>query len=65
MEKIVILNGTSEEDNMLFDCLRILFPECEIQIRSGNNDSSRDVSINQENSHKRDGWKKDGENLDY
>ena len=64
MEKIVILSGASEEDGMLIDCLRILFPECELQIRSGDNDSSRDLPVNQENSHRRNEWKKNGQNLD-
>jgi hypothetical protein len=33
MEKIVILCGPDEEDRMLTACLRILFPECEIQVQ--------------------------------
>jgi len=34
MEKIVILNDASEEDNILIACLRILFPQCEILVLS-------------------------------
>jgi len=34
MNKIVILNGTSERDDSLIECLNILFPECEIEIQS-------------------------------
>ena len=34
MDKIVILNGNSERDDSLIECLNILFPECEIEIQS-------------------------------
>jgi hypothetical protein len=34
MEKIVVLNGFSEEDGMLINCLKVLFPECEIRVGS-------------------------------
>ena len=34
MEKIVILNSPCERDSILIACLRILFPECEIEVRS-------------------------------
>jgi len=33
MEKIVILNASSKGHEMLISCLRILFPECQIQIQ--------------------------------
>jgi len=32
MEKIVIIAGDSEADEILVSCLRMLFPEVEIQI---------------------------------
>ena len=37
MKKIVILKGSSIdsiEENVLSECLRIMFPECDIEIRS-------------------------------
>jgi hypothetical protein len=33
VKKIVILGGSSEEGVVLNACLRLLFPECEIQIQ--------------------------------
>jgi hypothetical protein len=33
MKKIVILCDPSEENDRLITCLRILFPECEIQVQ--------------------------------
>lgn len=41
MERIVVLTGGSENDGKLIECLKMLFPECEIEIQqrmSGNND---------------------------
>ena len=35
MGKIVILNGPSEGEAALMECLRFLFPECEIEVQSG------------------------------
>jgi len=35
MEKIVIINGDTEEAARLRSCLRLLFPECEIQVSPG------------------------------
>jgi len=34
MEKIVILTDNSEKDDMLIECLSMLFPECKIEILS-------------------------------
>jgi hypothetical protein len=34
MERIVILSNPSEEDDILIACLQILFPECEVQVKS-------------------------------
>lgn len=33
MDKIVILRGNSERENSLIECLNILFPGCEIEIK--------------------------------
>lgn len=41
MEKIVVLTGGSENDSKLIECLKMLFPECEIDVQqrmSGNNE---------------------------
>ena len=35
MEKIVIISDRPEEDGSLVTCLSVLFPECEIQVFSG------------------------------
>ena len=34
VKKIVVLNGHSEQDELLMACLRWLFPECDIQVQS-------------------------------
>jgi len=34
MDKIIILTRHAEADDRLIECLAMLFPECEIQIRS-------------------------------
>ena len=34
MKKIILLREQSEGDDLLVSCLRIMFPECEIQVRS-------------------------------
>lgn len=34
MNKILIMNGYSKQDDLLVACLHILFPECEIQVQS-------------------------------
>jgi len=34
MDKIVILSSNSERNDSLFECLSMLFPECEIEIQS-------------------------------
>ena len=34
MEKIVVLTGDPKTDNNLAKCLKMLFPECEIEVRS-------------------------------
>lgn len=34
MEKIVVLRNLAEENTILVQCLRMVFPECEIEIRS-------------------------------
>ena len=33
MEKIVVLAGNTDQDSKLIKCLKMLFPECEIDIR--------------------------------
>lgn len=43
MKKIVILNATSEENEMLIECLRLLFPDCEIQGQSKRMESAKEV----------------------
>ncbi len=39
MEKIVVLTGNLDNDSKLIECLKVLFPECEIDVqeRKGNN----------------------------
>ena len=34
MEKIVILSNRQVENALLLSCLKVLFPECQIEIRS-------------------------------
>ena len=34
MEKIVVLRNPAEENTILVQCLQMLFPECEIEVRS-------------------------------
>lgn len=34
MEKIILLTGKSERDEKLVSCLRKLFPDCEIELKS-------------------------------
>ena len=46
MEKIVILKRPSEKDDLLISCLRILFPECEIEVQSGQFESPKDIQTN-------------------
>ena len=43
MDRIVIVTDSSEENDMLITCLRMLFPECEIQIVSSRTESPGDV----------------------
>ena len=43
MNKIVLLTDCPERGNMLIECLRILFPECEIQVLSKQMGTFRDV----------------------
>ena len=33
MEKIVVLTNGLDQDNKLIECLKIIFPECEIDIQ--------------------------------
>ncbi len=33
MEKIIVLTGGSDQDENLIDCLKNLFPDCEIEIQ--------------------------------
>ena len=42
MEKIVVLTGETEHDETLIKCLRMLFPECEIEIQSKQPDITND-----------------------
>ncbi len=34
MEKIVVMSGGTDQDSKLIECLRALFPECEIDIQN-------------------------------
>jgi hypothetical protein len=34
MEKIVVMSGGTDHDSNLIECLRVLFPECEIDIQN-------------------------------
>jgi len=45
MKKIVIKTDCPEADNVLIACIRMLFPECEIQILPVRMKSSKDVSM--------------------
>ena len=45
MKKIVILTESSQQPDTLIKCLRVLFPECEIQIQSKHSVSSEDVTL--------------------
>ena len=48
MEKIVIVTDHPEEDDSLIVCLRMLFPECQIQIFSRHTESLGDATVVQE-----------------
>ena len=45
MKKIVIKTDCPEADNVLIACIRMLFPECEIQILPVRTKSFKDVSM--------------------
>lgn len=48
MKRIVILKGTfidSLEEYVLKECLKIMFPECEIEIRLNSSENSQDEKI--------------------
>jgi len=45
LEKIVIVTDHPEEDDSLIACLRMLFPECEIQIFSRQEQSLGDAPV--------------------
>jgi hypothetical protein len=34
MEKIVVMSGGTDQDSNLIECLKVLFPECEIDIQN-------------------------------
>jgi hypothetical protein len=60
MEKIIVLTGGSEHDENLIDCLKNLFPNCEIEIqarepvnREFTNQSISTVSIDDSNIDKK------------
>ena len=63
MEKIVILSGAAEGDEMLISCLPVLFPECEIQVRSKRMRSSGDLLAAPEPSMAGKGGKRNGKHL--
>lgn len=37
IKKIVILGGSDKGNSMLIECLKILFPECDIQVQPKSN----------------------------
>ena len=45
MEKIVILTGNSENDSKLIECLKTLFPECEIDVQKRESDDNKPADI--------------------
>jgi hypothetical protein len=45
VDKIVILTRLTEADDRLIACLAMLFPECEIQIRSRQTKSLGDLPV--------------------
>ena len=45
MEKIMVLTNTSEEEDMLITCLRILFPECEVSLCPKNAGAFKDEPL--------------------
>lgn len=63
MEKILILSGPAEGDEILIACLRILFPEYEIQVRSKRLESSGDLLVAPELSKADKGGKTNGKHL--
>lgn len=58
MEKIVIMSGRTDQDSNLIECLRVLFPECEIDVQNREyanydsfelfKDESDDAELNEE-----------------
>lgn len=63
MEKIVILSGPAEGDEMLIACLRVLFPEYEIRVRSKRLESSGDLLVAPEPSVADKGGERNGKHL--
>lgn len=47
MEKIVVLTDNAEKDNNLVKCLGMIFPECEIEVRSKQREIKGDPVINE------------------
>lgn len=60
MEKIVVSNASSKGYEMLIACLRILFPECQIQLHSKGMESLEEIPDTQGRSTTREKRKTNG-----
>lgn len=50
MEKIVVLTGDANKDDNLINCLKMLFPECDIEIHSKHPESKCDEILSNDHS---------------
>ena len=48
MKEIVLVGGLSRGDNVLFELLKILFPECKIRILPSDAEDDGDIPVAQE-----------------
>jgi len=64
VDKIIILTRHAEADDRLIACLAMLFPECEIQIRSRQTKSLGNLPVAPEPASTDKGGKKNGKYSD-
>ncbi len=65
MDKIVIMADHSGEIQKLDACLRMLFPECKIEIISKRTERLRDISLAPGAAYRDEKGKKNGKYSDY
>ena len=50
MEKIVVLTGEADKDDNLINCLKMLFPECNIEVHSKESETRSDMTSSTDHS---------------